>query len=48
MGVYGWIVELACFHRTKVVICEVVTATNRKLNPTIGTYLPPSTLEHLM
>ena len=36
------------FHRTNVVICEVVTVSNRKWTPIICAYLLPSTLEHLL
>ena len=42
-----WIVELMRFHRPNVASCKVVTVTNRKKTPTIGTYLPPSTMDHL-
>ena len=41
----GWSVEATSFHGPNVVICEFIT--NRKQNPIISAYLPPSTLEHL-
>ena len=40
-----WSLELTRFHGSNVVRYEVVT--NGKRTPTVGTYLPTSTLEHL-
>ena len=41
----GWSLEPTRFHSTSVVICKVINYEKR--TPTIGTYLPPSTLENL-
>ena len=40
----GWSKESTRFHGPIMVICEVIT---NKKTPLTGTYLPPSTLEHL-
>ena len=42
---HGWSIESKWFHRPNVVSCVVI---NRKCTPIISTYLPPSTLEHLL
>ena len=41
----GWGIESTCYHRPNMVSCEIFTGLTR--NPLVGTYLPPSTLEHL-
>ena len=43
---YGCSVDSMRFHRSNVVICEVVYG--RQLTPLIGSYLTPPTREHLL
>ena len=40
-----WGLEFRCFHGTNMVSYKVVTGMSR--TPTVGSYLPPSTLSHL-
>ena len=42
-----WSEETTRFQGPNVVSCKVVTFTNIKRTPVIGSYLPPYTLEHL-
>ena len=41
----GYIVKSTRFHGPNVVSCEIVSGN--QLTPLIGSYLPPSTLDHL-